>query len=103
MSDGDWPIIGNKFRGFPQALGAVLDLPTVTLVTPEPVEEELLLTVHTPALLDRERGAWYYEGALRTVGGCVAAAEGIAEGRLRIEGRSVRVMDARDLPREERV
>jgi acetoin utilization deacetylase AcuC-like enzyme len=82
MSDGDWPIIGNKFRGFPQALGAVLDLPTVTLITPEPVDEELLLKVHTPAHLSRERGAWYYEGALRTVGGCVAAAGGIADGDL---------------------
>jgi acetoin utilization deacetylase AcuC-like enzyme len=82
MSDGDWPIIGNKFREFPQVLGAVLDLPTVTLVTPEPVEEELLLKVHTPAFLSRERDAWYYEGALRTVGGCVAAAGCIAEGLL---------------------
>jgi acetoin utilization deacetylase AcuC-like enzyme len=82
MSDGDWPIIGNKFREFPDALGSVLELPTVTLVTPEPVHEELLLKVHTPSLLSRERDAWYYEGALRTVGGCVAAAEGIAAGLL---------------------
>jgi acetoin utilization deacetylase AcuC-like enzyme len=82
MSDGDWPIIGNKFRGFPQALGTVLDLPNVTLITPEPAPEELLLKVHTPAHLSRERGAWYYQGALRTVGGCVEAAGGIANGDL---------------------
>jgi acetoin utilization deacetylase AcuC-like enzyme len=82
MSDGNWPIIGNKFREFPQALGDCLELPTVTLFTSEPVEEGLLLTVHTPAHLRREQDAWYYEGALRTVGGCVAAAQGIAEGRL---------------------
>ena len=82
MSDGDWPIIGNKFRGVPEALGGVLDLPSVTLITPEPVEEELLLKVHTPAFLSRERDAWYYDGALRTVGGCVAAAGCIAEGDL---------------------
>jgi acetoin utilization deacetylase AcuC-like enzyme len=82
MAEGDWPIIGNKFREFPHALGAVLELSTVTLFTPEPVQEKLLLKVHTPSLLHREKDAWYYEGALRTVGGCVAAAEGIAEGLL---------------------
>ncbi|MBW2040132.1 MAG: histone deacetylase [Deltaproteobacteria bacterium] len=83
MSEGDWPIIGNKFRGFPQALGDVLELPNVTLYTSEPVQEELLLKVHTPSLLSRVKDAWYYQGALRAVGGCVAAAQGIAEGRLK--------------------
>ncbi len=82
MAQGDWPIIGNKFREFPDALGAVLELPTVTLVTPEPVPEDLLLKIHTPSFLRREQDTWYYEGALRTVGGCVAAAQGIAEGHL---------------------
>jgi hypothetical protein len=57
MSDGNWSIIGNKFREFPEALGAVLDLPTVTLITPEAVPEDLLLKVHTPAHLSRERDA----------------------------------------------
>ncbi len=83
MAEGDWPIIGNKFRAFPRALGNVLELPNVTLFTPQAVEEELLLKVHTPALLKREKEAWYYEGALHAVGGCVAAARGVAEGHLR--------------------
>ncbi len=83
MSEGDWPIIGNKFRDFPQALGDVLELPNVTLYTPEPVQEELLQKVHTSSLLRQVKDAWYYQAALRAVGGCVAAAQGVAEGCLK--------------------
>ena len=83
MAQGDWPIIGNKFRDFPQALADVLTLPNVVLYTPEPAEEGLLLKVHTASLLKMAKDAWYYRGALYAVGGCVAAAEGIAQGRLK--------------------
>lgn len=83
MAEGDWPIIGNKFRDFPQALGDIVAIPNIELYTPEPVQEELLLKVHTPSLLRTVKDAWYYQAALRAVGGCVAAAQGVAKGRLR--------------------
>jgi len=83
MSEADWPIIGNKFRDFPHVLRDVLASPNVTLHTPEPVDEELLLKVHTFSLLSREKKMWYYEAARRSVGGCVAAAKGVAGGSLR--------------------
>jgi hypothetical protein len=63
MAEGDWPIIGNKFRVFPYALGDCLEQPNVILSAPEPVQEELLLTVHTPSLLRRERNDWYKDTA----------------------------------------
>jgi hypothetical protein len=63
MAEGDWPVIGNKFKDFPGALGDCLNLPNVRLFTPEPVQEGLLLKVHTPALLRRVKDAWYYAGA----------------------------------------
>ncbi|OGP53023.1 MAG: hypothetical protein A2Y65_08945 [Deltaproteobacteria bacterium RBG_13_52_11] len=50
------------------AEGDCLERPGVTLSIPEPVQEGLLLKVHTPSLLTREKDAWYYEGALRTAG-----------------------------------
>ena len=83
MAEGNWPIIGNKFRDFPHVLRDVLALPNVKLYTPVPVEEELLLKIHSSALLKRAKDAWYYEGALRAVGGCVASAEGVAQGCLK--------------------
>lgn len=83
MAEGDWPIIGNKFKDFPQALGYIVAAPNIELYAPEPVQEELLLKVHTPSLLGTVKDVWYYQAALRAVGGCVAAAQGVAEGCLR--------------------
>ncbi|MHA1582634.1 MAG: histone deacetylase [Candidatus Baldrarchaeia archaeon] len=79
----DWPIIGDKFRNFPEVLKNVLELPNVQLYESPPVDEELLRKVHDFELLEQTKSAWYYEGALRAVGGCVRAAEMVWRGELR--------------------
>jgi len=78
----DWPIIGNKFAGFPEAMKEAVKLPNVRLYKPKPVSEELLLKVHSPSLLERVKDAWYYHGARLSVGGCVEAAERIMRGEI---------------------
>ena len=83
MKKGLWPIIGNKFENFPEALEDVLKLPNVKLFTSEPVPEELLRKVHTEDHIERVKRAWYWQGAIRSVGGCVQAAEMIAKGELK--------------------
>jgi acetoin utilization deacetylase AcuC-like enzyme len=82
MSEYSWPVIGAKFKDFPDALRDVLLLPNVRLYTPDPVDEGLLSKIHTSRFLEREREMWYYEAARRAVGGCVAAGRGVAEGWL---------------------
>ncbi|MHA1593737.1 MAG: hypothetical protein ACTSXX_03245 [Candidatus Baldrarchaeia archaeon] len=79
----DWPIIGDKFRNFPEVLEDVLKLPNVILIEPKPVDEELLYRVHTRDLVDRTRKMWYYEGARYAVGGCVKASEMVLSGDLK--------------------
>lgn len=79
----DWPIIGDKFRNFPEVMNDVLRLPNVQLYESQPVDEDLLRKVHTPELLKQTRSAWYYEGALRAVGGCVKATEMVWKGELK--------------------
>lgn len=78
----DWPIIGDRFRDFPEVFGSLLDHPEVVLYEPKPVSEELLLKVHSLSLLRKVREAWFYEGAKLTVGGCVEALEKIWLGEL---------------------
>lgn len=79
----DWPVIGDKFRRFPEVMTTTLSLPDVALFTPKPAEEEVLYKAHTPQYVAEVRQTWYYRGAALAVGGCVEAARMIADGRLR--------------------
>lgn len=79
----EWLIIGDKFRHFPRVMRHALKLPQVKLFTPEKVSEELLLKVHTPELVQKLKQAWYCEGALYSVGGCVRATEMVLSGELK--------------------
>jgi len=78
----DWPIIGNKFRNFPEVMQQALFLEGVTLFESKPASEEVLLKVHTRTYLDEVKKAWYYTGASLAVGGCVEAAAKIAKAEL---------------------
>ncbi len=71
----DWPVIGDKFRNFPEVLSEVLKNPNVALYSPKPVDERLLYKVHTAKVVMDLKTAWYYEGAIYSVGGCVDALE----------------------------
>ena len=82
FSQKDWPIIGNKFRNFPEVLQEVLLLEGVTLLESKPATEEMLLKVHTEGYLKEVKRAWYYKAATLAVGGCVEAAEKIMKGEL---------------------
>jgi acetoin utilization deacetylase AcuC-like enzyme len=73
----EWLIIGDKFRNFPQAMNHVLKLPQVESFAPQMVSEDLLLKIHTPRFVQNLKKAWYCEGALYSVGGCVEATEKI--------------------------
>ncbi len=73
----DWPIIGERFAGFPEAFGGLLKDRRVIFYEPKPVDESLLRQVHSEHLLRNVSRAWYYEGARLAVGGCVEALEKI--------------------------
>lgn len=77
-----WPVIGDKFRHFPGVMEELLNLPSVKLIQPEMVSEELLLQVHTTEHLQRVQREWYYHGAALSVGGCVGAVEKVFRGEL---------------------
>ncbi len=79
----EWLIIGDKFRNFPGVMKHALTLPQVKMFTPEKVSEELLLKIHTPGFVQKLEQAWYCDGALYSVGGCVEAVEKILSGRLK--------------------
>ncbi len=79
----DWPIIGDKFRNFPQVMSRALSLPGVTYFDAQPASDDTLLLTHTPQYLADVRRSWYFKGASLAVGGCVEAGEMIATGRLR--------------------
>jgi len=83
MKERSWPIIGNKFQRFPELLQDLLSLPQVELFTSPQAPEHLLRKVHTEEYLRQVKEAWYWEGAVRAVGGCVEAAKGVASGQLR--------------------
>lgn len=82
FANGDWPIIGNKFRNFPGVLKEVLKSESVKLFEPKPVHESLLLKIHSKSHLEEVKKAWYFRGASLSVGGCVEATEMIAKGEL---------------------
>ncbi|RLF12013.1 MAG: hypothetical protein DRJ68_06400 [Thermoprotei archaeon] len=78
----DWPVIGDKFRNFPEVMADVLKNPNVALYSPKPVDEKLLFKVHTANVVMDLKSAWYYEGAVYSVGGCVEALERICRGEI---------------------
>ena len=82
FSGEEWIIIGDKFHNFPQVMEHVLEQPEVKLFTPQKATEELLLKIHTPRFVEDLKRAWYYEGAIYSVGGCVEATERILAGEL---------------------
>lgn len=78
-----WPIMGSKFSKFPGAMKEILEKENVELIEPKKVDEELLLKVHDPGIVNNLKGKPYEEGALLSVGGCVEAAEKVYQGELR--------------------
>lgn len=82
FSGKGWNIIGDKYRGFPRAMEGALGLPRVKLFTSPAVSEGLLLQVHTPRFVEDLKTAWYFEGVLHSVGGCVQAVEKVLSGEL---------------------
>jgi len=79
----DWPIIGDKFRNFPEVLEQVLSLPNVVYYESQPVTDEVLLNTHTHTYIQEVKRSWYYKGAALAVGGCGEAGEKIAQGELK--------------------
>jgi len=53
----DWPVIGDKFRNFPEVLKDVLKLPSVLYFESKPVDEEILLNTHTHTYLQEVKEA----------------------------------------------
>ena len=78
----DWPIIGDKFSGFPRVLEKVLALPNVACFESRQAPEEILSLAHTYRYLAEVKRSWYYTGAALAVGGCVEAGEMVATGAL---------------------
>jgi acetoin utilization deacetylase AcuC-like enzyme len=78
----DWPVIDDKFRNFPEVMAEALKNPNIALYTSKPVDERLLYEVHTHEVIANLKSAWYYEGAVRSVGGCVEALERIYHGEI---------------------
>ena len=78
----DWPIIDDKFIHFPEALSEVLQYDNVQLFESKPAPIELLYKVHSSALVEEFKGAWYYEGGIHTIGGMTEALEKICSGEL---------------------
>lgn len=78
-----WHIINDKFQNFPEVMEKELELPNVELFTPEKVDEDLLLKVHTKRFVENLKKTWYSDGAFYTVGGCVEASEKLMEGKLK--------------------
>jgi hypothetical protein len=79
---------GERLRDFPQALAGILDKENVTyydavyesrdgLYYLEPLSEELLLRLHSPAMVDRVKLTGDYESASYSASGTVQAAEEI--------------------------
>ncbi|MEX2724029.1 MAG: hypothetical protein Q6367_009050 [Candidatus Freyarchaeota archaeon] len=82
FAKNSWPVIGNKFKNFPKVMEWALKIEGVKLYTPTKVSWETLKKVHTEPLLENLKKAWYCEGALYSVGGCIEAATKIMSGEL---------------------
>ena len=83
MASFNWPIIGNKYERFPQIMGDLLHNENVSLFESPFAPEEILLACHSPSYLEGVKKSWYWEGASRSVGGCLLAAEKIMEGEIK--------------------
>ena len=83
FSGKEWVVIGNKFRRFPDVMEVALEMEGVRWIIPEKAPEELLLEIHTPRLVEDLKWAWYGNGALYSVGGCVEATEKILSGGMK--------------------
>ena len=81
FSQKSWPVMGDKFKGFPGIMADSLKLPGVELIEPQMVAEELLLKVHDQKYIQQVKKQWYYEGAALSVGGCVEATERVWRGK----------------------
>ncbi len=71
----DWPVIGDKFRNFPEVMKPALSLPGVKYFDAQPVAGEVLLLTHSHRYLQDVRRSWYYRGATLAVSACVEARE----------------------------
>ncbi len=78
----DWPIIGDKFRNFPQVIERAVPEGTVRFYESRAATDHELLKVHTNAYLADVMRSWYFNGASLAVGGCIDAAGLIAKGEL---------------------
>ena len=85
--------LGERLRDFPQALEGILDKENISyydavydsgdgLCYVAPAPEELLLKVHSPAMVQRVRLTGDYESALYSAGGTVQAADKIYHGKI---------------------
>lgn len=83
FSGKEWIVIGNKFRNFPRVMNDALEIEGVRWFVPEKVPEDLLLKIHTQRFVEDLKKAWYCDGALYSVGGCVSATEKILCGDIR--------------------
>jgi acetoin utilization deacetylase AcuC-like enzyme len=84
---------GERLRDFPMALGGLLEKENVSfydavydcrdgLYYLAPVDEDLLLRVHSPTMVEAVRRTGDYEAALYSAGGTVHAANEIREGEI---------------------
>lgn len=84
---------GERLKDFPQALAGILDRENVSyydavyesrqgLYYLEPLSEELLLKVHSPAMVREIKATGDYESALYSAGGTVQAADEIRQGKV---------------------
>src|SRR5512143_2502565 len=74
--------VGTRLAGFPAALDAILKSPRVKMFEAQPVRPELLLKVHTPAMIEGVKGDPLCSTAWHSAGGVVMAGEKIAEGEI---------------------
>lgn len=82
FKDPMWPVISNKFQGFPEVFGPLLASERVELITPTPVPLSALEGVHTPRVIRALDAAWYRDGALTSIGGAIEACERVWRGDL---------------------
>ncbi len=83
MGQRNWPVIGNKYQGFPEAFGDLLKEGDVVLLESPEAPQGLLEACHSEDYLKGVKALWYWEGAVRSVGGCVRAAEEVLRGNLK--------------------
>lgn len=83
FSEGDWPVIGNKFRNFREILKRFEGREDVVIVEPKEADDDLICKVHTRSYLDQVRRSWYFKGASLSVGATSMALQMIADGAIR--------------------